>query len=108
MMSDDTSLASGESWIRSSRMPTTNIAIAASGIGSHVAGATAALKCGATMLKPSTAATAIATPPIVGVGSLCQRSARGVTTAPTPGALRRTTAHSATEASSEIANASGR
>jgi hypothetical protein len=60
------------------------------------------------MPNPSTAAIAIAIPPIVGVGSLCQRSARGGTTAPRAGAVRRTTAQSATDASSETRNASER
>src|SRR5437667_7540889 len=108
MMSDDTSLASGESWMRSSSTPATNIAMAASGIGSHSAGGTPAFTCETTALNPRTAAIAIPTPPIVGVGSLCHRSARGGTTAPTDGAIRRTDAQSATDASSEITKASER
>jgi hypothetical protein len=44
----------------------------------------------------------MAIPPIVGVGWLCQRSARGGTIAPNAGATRRTAAHSASEASSEM------
>src|SRR4029450_6725929 len=51
---------------------------------------------------------AMATPPIVGVGALCHRSGLGGTTAPTAGAPRRTSAHSDTDASSEISRASGK
>src|SRR5258707_687755 len=45
MMSDETSLASGESRKRSSSTPTTNIATAANRTGSHVAGNTPAPTC---------------------------------------------------------------
>jgi hypothetical protein len=53
-------------------------------------------------------AAAIATPPIVGVGLSCHRSARGGTTAPTAGAARRTAPPNATPALVASTNAMSR
>src|SRR5262245_9486840 len=49
-----------------------------------------------TRMKPPSVPIAIAIPPMVGVGALLHRSGRGGTTAPTTGAMRRTTAPIAT------------
>ncbi len=86
MASDDTSLASGESCSRSSKTPTTNIASAASGTGTHSAGTSIRSGRATSATNPAMVAAAIAIPPIVGVGAECQRSGRGGTTAPLAGA----------------------
>src|SRR5688572_22104495 len=87
--SDATSLATGESCSRSSRRPTTNMAMAAASTADQSRRpSTPAVR--AIAPKPTSVADAMAIPPIVGVGALCQRSGRGGTTAPYPGARRRT------------------
>src|SRR5262245_22980784 len=53
-------------------------------------------------VNPAIVASAIATPPIVGVGALLHRSGRGGTTAPITGATRRTAAPIATAAAVAI------
>src|SRR5688500_4238368 len=85
-------------------MPTTNIAPAASSTAIH---AVDPHRLAQLTVIPSAAAVAaaIAIPPIVGVGTRCQRSGRGGTTAPIAGADRRTTAPRATAAAVARANA---
>ncbi len=90
--SDATSLATGDSCSLSSRMPTTNIASAPKGTGSHSTAGPARSHRRAIAAEPTNVAAAIAMPPIVGVGAVCHRSARGGTTAPPAAANRRTTA----------------
>src|SRR5688500_18019979 len=104
MASDATSLASGESCRRSSRLPTTNIAPAASSTATHAAEPIRSAELTVTP-NPTAVAAAIAIPPIVGVGARCQRSGRGGTTAPIAGADLRTTAPKATAAAVARANA---
>src|SRR4029077_1103236 len=84
--------------------PTLNIATAASAIDAQGAGAALAVPA-ATTLNDVTVAKTMAIPPIVGVGSLCHRSVRGTTMAPSAGAVRLTTAQNATQASVERTNA---
>src|SRR4029079_3524410 len=55
-----------------------------------------------TRMKPAIVPIAIAIPPMVGVGALLHRSGRGGTTAPTTGAIRRTTAPIATAVAAAI------
>ena len=85
MASDATSLASGESCSRSSSTPTTNIASAASRHRQPIGcdGRRASGLASDRQRSRRRVAAAIAIPPIVGVGALCQRSGRGGTTAPT-------------------------
>src|SRR5262245_17494126 len=106
MISDETSLASGDNWKRSSRMPTMNMATAAKEIETQAVGGTLLVPAATTLNERSVART-IAIPPIVGVGALCHRSVRGTTMAPRAGAVRLTRAQNATQASVERANASG-
>src|SRR5688572_6396938 len=108
MASDDTSLASGDSWRRSSRTPTTNMARAANGTGNQSAGAPMRSGCAAMAANPAKVPATIATPPIVGVGAECQRSGRGGTTTPLAGASRRTTAPPATLHAKAIAKTTAR
>ena len=100
MASDATSLASGDSCSRSSKMPTQHMASAASSTGAHGSPKSTAPSCVRPMTKATMVAPAIATPPIVGVGWLCQRSGRGGTTAPIDADSRRITAPSRIDATS--------
>ena len=104
MASDATSLASGDSCSRSSITPTTNMASEASATGTQELATVRLSACSTVSPSAASVATAMATPPMVGVGELCQRSGRGGTTAPIAADTRRITAPSSTEAASATKN----
>src|SRR5262245_17838379 len=83
-------------------MPTTDIVSAASSTAGQAVVTTARSGANTMIAKPATVPSAIAIPPIVGVGVECHRSGRGGTTAPIAGAQRRTTAPSPTAAAAAI------
>ena len=82
-----------------------NIASAAISTGAHELGRPARSGRVNSVTAPASVPSAIAIPPIVGVGVLCQRSGLGGTTAPMAGAVRRTSQPAATDTAVAMTNA---